>query len=357
MNRASVESAFSSTPAITCAWSWTPDSRLATCNPPTDLSFNTNYSVTLGTGAKDLANDPLAAPYNFSFRTANAPDTTKPTVTTHVPANGATGIARNTSIEVTFSESMDKASTQTAFQITSPAGVTGTFSWPTSSRMVFDPSSDFAYGTNVTWQVTTAAKDLAGNTLPATVTRSFRVIRQKTVNLESQAALDGYVYSTGTVYSTSVGLAVGDTIFNTYMRGFLSFDLSPLVTDGATYINSATLYAYQYLVIGSPYTDLDGYVLAESVYYGPSLDAADFETAVFSYTVLSWTTDAGWKISTVSSKVRDDFTKRVARDNRSQFRLRFPTSTNVDGGNDYAVFYTGNASSYKPYLRITYEYP
>ncbi len=42
--------------------------------------------------------------------------------------------------------------------------------------------------------VTTAAKDLAGNTLAATVTRSFRVIRQKTVSLESQAALDGFVY-------------------------------------------------------------------------------------------------------------------------------------------------------------------
>lgn len=33
MNKASVEGAFSSSPAITCAWSWTPDSKLATCTP------------------------------------------------------------------------------------------------------------------------------------------------------------------------------------------------------------------------------------------------------------------------------------------------------------------------------------
>lgn len=245
----------------------------------------------------------MTAPYNFSFTTANAPDTTKPTVTAYTPANLATGVARSTNIEVTFSEPMDKACTQTAFQITNPAGVTGTFSWPSSGRMVFNPSSDFAYGTNVTWQVTTAAKDLAGNTLATAVTCSFRVIRQKTLSLESQAALDGYVYNIGTVYSTSVGLAVGDTSANTYMRGFLSFDPSPLVTDSATYINSATLYAHQYLVIGTPYTDLGGSVRAESIYYGPSLDSADFETTVLTYTyILSTNTTAGWKSSTVSSK-------------------------------------------------------
>ncbi len=358
MNKASVEGAFSSSPAITCAWSWTPDSKLATCNPPTNLSFNTTYSVTLGTGAKDLADDPLAAPYNFSFTTASAPDTTKPTVTAYVPANGATGIARTTNIEVTFSEPMDKASTQTAFQITSPAGVTGTFTWPSSNRMVFNPSSDFAYGVIVTWQVTNAAKDLAGNTLAATVTHSFRVIQQKTVNLESQAALDGFAYNTGSVYTTSVGSAVGDTSANTSMRGFLSFDLSPLVTDSATNITSAILYAYQYLVIGAPYTDLGGSLRAESVYYGSGLDAGDFDTAVLTYAyTLSTTTTTGWKSASVFSKVRDDYTNRVARGNRSQFRLRFPTATNADGANDYAAFYTGDASSYKPTLVVTYEYP
>ncbi|AWR85636.1 Ig-like domain-containing protein [Meiothermus taiwanensis] len=358
MDRASVEGAFSSSPAITCAWSWTSDSRLATCNPPSNLSFNTNYSVTLGTGARDQAGNPMSAPYNFSFTTASAPDTTPPTVTAHVPANEATGIARNTNIEVTFSEPMDKASTQTAFQITSPAGVTGTFSWPSSNRMVFNPSSDFAYGTNVTWQVTTAAKDLAGNTLAATVTRTFRVIRQKTVDLLSQAALDGDVYNTGAVNTTSSLLSVGDTTDNTYVRSFLSFDLSPLVTDGATFINSATLYALQGPDFGNPYTDLGGSVRAESVYYGPSLDTADFETPVLTYTyILSSDATAGWKSTTVTSKVRDDYTNRAARGNRSQFRLRFPTNTNVDGRRDLALFYSGDASSNKPYLRVTYEYP
>ncbi len=358
MDRTSVEGAFSSSPSITCAWSWTPDSRLATCNPPTDLSFNTNYSVTLGTGAKDLAGNAMTAPYTFSFRTASAPDTTKPTVTGSTPTNEAIGVARGTNIEVAFSEPMDKASTQTAFQITSPAGVTGTFSWPSSSRMVFNPSSDFAYGTNVTWQVTTAAKDLAGNTLAATVTRSFRVIRQKTVTLESQAALDGYVFNTGSVYTLPSTLYIGDDSRNIYFRSFLSFDLTPLVSDGATDIQTATMYAYQGLVVGTPYTNLGGRLNAESVYYGSSLDAGDFETPVINFTyALSFDTTSGWKSISVPLKVRDDYNNRATRGNRSQFRLRFPTSTDVDGASDYVGFVSGDATTNKPYLVITYLYP
>lgn len=358
MNKASVEGAFSSSPAISCAWSWTPDSKLATCNPPTNLSFNTNYSVTLGTGAKDLADNPLAAPYNFSFRTASAPDTTKPTVTGSNPVNGAIGVTRYTNIEVTFSEPMDKASTQTAFQITSPVGVTGTFNWPNSNRMVFDPSSDFAYGTNVTWEVTNAAKDLAGNTLASTVTRSFRVVRQKTVNLVSEAALDGHIYSTSAVNSTQDLLEIGDTNTNIFARGFLSFNLGPLVSDGATQITDATLYAFQFWYLGTPYSDLGGLVRAESVYYGTSLDAGDFETPViiFIYTLSSSDTSE-WKSRAVTSKVRYDYAHLSTRSNRSQFRLSFPTNTNVDGGWDLVYFISSNASVYKPYLKITYEYP
>jgi len=358
MARASVEGAFSSSPSITCTWSWSADSKLAICNPPTDLSFNTTYTVTLGTGARDLAGNPMTAAYTFSFRTASAPDTTRPTVTSTTPVAGATGISRSTNIEVVFSEPMDKASAQTAFQITSPAGVTGTFSWPSSDRMVFNPSSDFAYGTDVRWQVTTAAKDLAGNTLAATVTRTFRVIRQKTVDLESQAALDGYVFNTGGVNIGSTSLFAGDYRDNTYFRGFLSFDLTQLVTDGATTINSATLYAYQHTVVGAPYTDLRGGVRAESVNYGPGLDAADFETPVLTHTyTLSGSSALGWKNVSVVLKVRDDYNNRAARGNRSQFRLRFPTTTDADSAFDYAAFYAGEASSNRPYLQVTYEYP
>jgi fibronectin type 3 domain-containing protein len=360
MDRASVEGAFSSTPSIACAWSWTSDNRLAICNPATDLSFNTNYSVTLGTGAQDQVGNLMTAAYGFSFQTANAPDTTKPTVTAHVPANEAIGVPSDMWIEVTFSEPMDKASTQTAFQILSPSGVAGIFAWASSNRMFFLPSNRFAYGTFVTWQVTDAAKDLAGNTLAASVTRSYRVIREKTVDLVSQAGLDGYVFNTGSV-QTSGGLMVGDTNANTYMRGFLSFNLGPLVSDGATTITAATLYVYQYAVTSGAYTDLGGRVLAESVYYGPSLDSADFETPVLIHsaniTTLSDSPSIGWKSAFVFAKVVNDYLNRGSRANRSQFRLRFPTNTNVDGQPDVAFFNSAADVFNKPYLRITYLYP
>jgi hypothetical protein len=360
MDRASVEGAFSSSPAITCAWSWSSDSKLATCNPPANLNFNTNYTVTMGTGAKDQAGNSMMAAYSFSFLTASAPDTTKPTVITHVPEQAAIGVASDQWIEVTFSEPMDKASTQAAFQITNPPSVTGTFFWLASNRMLFLLSSRFAYGTTVNWQVTDAAKDLAGNTLAATVNRNFRVIREKTVDLVSQSGLDGYVFNTGSV-QTSGGLMVGDTFSNTYIRGFLSFDLSPLVADGATSISAATLYVYQYAVTTGAYTDLGGRLLAESVNYGSSLDAADFETPLLTHSnnsiTLSTSPSIGWKSASVFSKVINDYINRGARGNRSQFRLRFPINTNVDAQNDVAFLNSGADVFNKPYLRVTYLYP
>lgn len=357
MNRASVEGAFSSSPSITCGWSWTSSDALAICTPTANLSPYTTYRITIGTGAKDLANNNMTSPYSFTFTTEYI-DTVSPRVESTIPGNAATGIPRNTNIEVTFSEPMDKASAQTAFQITNPAGVTGTFSWPSSDRMVFNPSSDFDYGTNVTWQVTNAAKDLAGNPLAVGVTRSFRVIRQKTVELVSEAALDGHISSIGEVYSVLDLIEIGDTNTNTFTRGFLSFNLSPLVSDNAKSITEATLYAFQFWYLGTPFSDLGTWVRAESVYYGTSLDAGDFETPALGYTYnLSNSDISGWKSTSVLLKVRNDYSNHSSRSNRSQFRLRFPTNTNVDSGWDLVYIISSNASVYKPYLKVTYEYP
>ncbi|MBA3045379.1 MAG: Ig-like domain-containing protein [Candidatus Thermoplasmatota archaeon] len=92
------------------------------------------------------------------------PDTIPPQVVSNTPGNGATGIAVNTNIVVTFTEEMNKPNTQGAFEIVPAAA--GVFSWNAAGTiMTFNPSSDLAAATLYTITIHITATDLAGNTL------------------------------------------------------------------------------------------------------------------------------------------------------------------------------------------------
>ncbi|MFA4837301.1 MAG: Ig-like domain-containing protein, partial [Dehalococcoidia bacterium] len=75
MNQTSAEGAFSINPAVPGTFSW--EGNIMTFTPGGDsgshLAYSTAYAVTVGTGAQDLAGNPLASPYNFTFTTANPP--------------------------------------------------------------------------------------------------------------------------------------------------------------------------------------------------------------------------------------------------------------------------------------------
>ena len=63
----------------------------ATFNPLNTLAPDTIYTATMTTGSRDLAGNALATGFSWSFSTGAASDTTIPTVSFTVPANGATG--------------------------------------------------------------------------------------------------------------------------------------------------------------------------------------------------------------------------------------------------------------------------
>jgi hypothetical protein len=101
-------------------------------------------------------------------------DTTAPTVSSTSSANGATGVAVNTTIRAFFSEPMD-ASTVTATTFTVKAGSTlvpGTVSY-SGTTATFTPTDNLAYSTSYTATVTTGVKDLAGNALASNYVWSF----------------------------------------------------------------------------------------------------------------------------------------------------------------------------------------
>ena len=145
---------------------------------PSDLAFNTTYTATLSTSIKDVAGNPLAgntatplvaADAVWTFKTGAAPDVTPPTVTNKVPAAGASNVATNASVIVTFSEDMDPltiTSNTILLQGSGGGAITGTVTYAVGAKTAtFNPSSPASLPTGNTFTVivTTGAKDLAGN--------------------------------------------------------------------------------------------------------------------------------------------------------------------------------------------------
>ncbi len=146
----------------------------ATFTPSTLLAYNTNYTATITTGAKDKSGKAFESNYVWNFKTITAAlDTTPPTVTTPNPASNAINIPNDTNITATFSELMDSTTiNNTTFTIN---GVTGIVTY-SSNIATFDPITLLTYNTQYTATITTGAKDKAGNPLAANYTWKFTIV-------------------------------------------------------------------------------------------------------------------------------------------------------------------------------------
>jgi hypothetical protein len=86
-----------------------------------------------------------------------------PYITGTVPVDGATGVLRNASVQISFSAPMNSSATQAA--ISANPGITGTFSWPDTARVVWTPTALLAASTKYTVSVDQTAKSQAGQQL------------------------------------------------------------------------------------------------------------------------------------------------------------------------------------------------
>lgn len=105
---------------------------------------------------------------------AFAIDSTAPTVTGTNPTNGQTGVPLNANLFLTFSESMDPASTESAVTINPVAGTLG-FTWSTPTELMVTHSASLAPFTNYTLNVSAVAHDISdpGNALGSVLTITF----------------------------------------------------------------------------------------------------------------------------------------------------------------------------------------
>jgi hypothetical protein len=173
MDKPSAEGAFSlrrtsDGAAVAGAFGWYGNALIF--KPNSDLDPGTQYTATISTAAKDQAGNALPAPVSWSFKT-----TSPPGISFTYPADGASDTPLSGLTYAVFNKAMDKPSAEGAFSLrrtSDGAAVAGAFGWY-GNALIFKPNSDLDPGTQYTATISTAAKDQAGNALPAPVSWSY----------------------------------------------------------------------------------------------------------------------------------------------------------------------------------------
>jgi hypothetical protein len=189
-------------------------------------------------------------------------DGTAPTVISTVPANAATGVARDTTISATFSKTMDSSTiTTTTFTIQrGTKAVSGTVAY-SGVTAVFTPGIKLAAGATYTGTITTGAKDVYGNplasnyvwnftTAAATDTTAPTVISTIPADTETDVATNTKVYAdfskemdSSTITKTSFTLKQGATSISgtvTYSGITAVFKPDVALSNGTTYTATIT---------------------------------------------------------------------------------------------------------------------
>jgi hypothetical protein len=149
----------------------------AVFTPTAALAANTLFTATITTGAQDLAGNPLASSFVWTFTTGAAADNTNPTVISTVPANAATGVPINQALSATFSKAMNPLTISgTTFTLNGPGAtaVAGLVTYAgVGNTATFTPIATLAPSTLFTATITTGVKGVAGNPLASNYVWTF----------------------------------------------------------------------------------------------------------------------------------------------------------------------------------------
>jgi Ice-binding-like/Bacterial Ig-like domain len=192
---------------------YSPVGASAVFTPTSPLSALGLYTATITTGATDLTGNAVAATFTWTFTTGAGPDLVAPTVTSTIPANGATSVAPNAAINATFSKAMNPSTLSAAtFILTAPGptSVAGKVTYDAADSIVtFTPVSSLAADTLYDATVSTGATDLEGNALAASESWSFTTGSTLTLSPVNLGAASGY----GALAQATITNA-GNTVIN-----------------------------------------------------------------------------------------------------------------------------------------------
>jgi Ice-binding-like/Bacterial Ig-like domain len=218
----------------------------ATFTPSSPLATSTTYTATITTGVADLAGNTLASNFVWTFMTGLSTDAIAPTVTTTTPANLASSVGIDASVNATFDKAMDPSTLNPAtFTVTGPGAtvVVGKVSYDVPDKIAtFTPTSSLAAGVTFTAAIN-GALDLAGNALATTTwtfTTGLTTTGQSPVNLGS--ATSYAILAATTVTAPGAIVVNGDLgLFpGTSVTGF-----PPATVNGTININNPAAMAAQ----------------------------------------------------------------------------------------------------------------
>jgi Bacterial Ig-like domain len=302
-----------------------------------------------------------------SVRVEAGADTTRPTVISVDPPNGATGVKDDASVIITFSERMDQASTEFSYESLELPTEGVTFSWNADgTALTIKPNDllDYVAGEDPSIAAKTyalnisgVAGDMSGNSL-LEFNSSFSTLRVISSAIYGTANLDGYILSDGVVNSASTGLSVGKLEDSRRLRGFFSFDLTSIPAGVVT--DEATLIIYKEGTAGGEFYQFTSVTL-DHLNYGNALGSAAYgQPSLRDLGIVDSSSSpaSGYLSSNVTLAVNDDLSNRAARGNRSQYRLRLlnePTNADPFGFVDFTASEGPNGQ--RPFLNVVYYLP
>ena len=191
--------------------------------PSAPLTANTVYTVTITTGAKNVAGTPMASDYVWSFTTD-----IRPIVVGRDPLPNATGVALNKVISVTFNMPMNLLSLNAAtFTVKQGAiALLGTI-MPNAAgtTFTFTPSVPLAGNTLYTVTITTGAQNTTGTGLASNDVWNFTTLAPIVAPIDTTTGLGFGVFG-GNAGITNQGLftivngSIGTTAAATLVTGF-----------------------------------------------------------------------------------------------------------------------------------------
>jgi len=183
----------------------------AGCVSPKSYTGLTDGSHTFRVRAQDKAGNVDSSPAQRTFTV----DTVAPTVAGKTPASGATGVPRDASVVVTFSEAVKtesvRASTFTLTKLGSTTPVDATVTYDgAANKATFDPTNNLDSEATYTARVKGGAsgvKDLADNPLAADSSWTFTVVDYTPPTVTSVSPASG---ATGVPLATNVSAAFSE---------------------------------------------------------------------------------------------------------------------------------------------------